>query len=184
MRLFTGKGDGGETDLLGGRVGKDDPRIELIGALDETTSSIGLARATARTGRTKDWLLEAQRDLYRIMAELAFTDEIRPKDYALGHDRVLHLETQTDQLSAEIELPRHFIVPGDSMPGAALDVARTVVRRAERQAVALAHSGQTLNAEILRYLNRLSSLLFMLARAEDREAGVTPLPAKERRAPR
>jgi cob(I)alamin adenosyltransferase len=179
MRLYTGKGDQGATDLLGERVGKDDPRIELIGTLDETTSQIGFGRAMATSQQTRDWLADAQRVLYRIMAELAFTEELRPDKFVLSADEVTRLEDLTDQLSAEVPLPPHFILPGDTLPGAALDVARTVVRRAERAAVTLANAGVVTNPEILRYLNRLSSLLFMLARFEDREAGITPLPAKD-----
>jgi cob(I)alamin adenosyltransferase len=183
VRLFTGKGDQGTTDLLGARVGKDDPRIDLIGALDETTSCLGFGRAVAASPRSREWLIEVQRDLYRIMAELAFTDELRPASYVLGEDRIARLEELTDTLSAEVDLPPEFILPGESVAGAALDVARAVARRAERQAVALAHAGQLPNAQILRYLNRLSSFLFALARVEDREAGVTSLRAKERRGP-
>lgn len=179
MRLFTGKGDGGTTDLLGGRVGKDDPRIETIGALDETTSALGLGRALATSERAKDLLVEVQRDLYQIMAELAFTDELRPASLSLAEPRVDRLGEITDALAAEVELPPRFILPGDTVQGAALDVARTVARRAEREAVALAHAGQLANPQILRYLNRLSSFLFVLARFEDREAGITPTQAKE-----
>jgi cob(I)alamin adenosyltransferase len=180
MRLFTGKGDQGMTDLLGDRVGKDDPRIEVIGALDEVTSQLGFGRAVAGSPRSGEWLVEVQRDLYRIMAELAFTDDLRPAEFVLGADRVTRLEELTDALSAEVELPPHFILPGDTVAGAALDVARAVARRAERSAVALARAGGLGNPEVVRYLNRLSSLLFMLARFEDREAGVTPLRAKDR----
>ena len=178
MRLYTGKGDNGSTDLLGERVEKDDPRVELLGTLDETTSAVGFARAVATVARSREWMVEVQRDLYRIMGELAFTEELRPAGYVLGAERVERIGELTDQLSAEIELPRQFIVPGDTVAGAALDVARAVARRAERQAVALARTGHVTNPEILRYLNRLSSLLFMLARAEDVAAGVTPLKAK------
>ncbi len=178
MRLFTGKGDQGTTDLLGGRVGKDDPRIETIGALDETTSALGLARALATTERAKDLLVEVQRDLYQVMAELAFTDELRPPSLALGEERVERVGEITDALAAEVDLPPRFILPGDTGPGAALDVARAVARRAEREAVALSHAGHLSNSQILRYLNRLSSFLFVLARYEDREAGVTPTSAK------
>jgi cob(I)alamin adenosyltransferase len=179
MRLFTAKGDGGDTDLLGARVDKDDPRIELIGQLDETTSAIGLARALATRPDTNDVAIDVQRDLYRIMAELAFTPDIRPDRYIFGADRVDWLSALTDELSAEIELPRQFIIPGETVSSAAFDVARTVVRRAERHAVALHKRGHLDNPEILRYLNRLSSLLFMLARAEDAATGETPLRAKE-----
>jgi cob(I)alamin adenosyltransferase len=178
MRLFTGKGDQGMTDLLGDRVDKSDPRIGVIGDLDEVTSHLGLGRAVAASPRSGEWLIEIQRDLYKIMAELAFTDELRPVGYVLAADRVARLEELTDALSAEVELPPHFILPGDSVAGAALDVARSVTRRAERSAVSLASEGRLNNPEVLRYLNRLSSFLFMLARFEDREAGVTPLRAK------
>ncbi len=181
MRLFTGKGDAGSTDLLGERVGKDDPRIALIGALDETTSFIGFARALSGLERSNEWAIEVQRDLYQIMAELAFVDQLRPDAYVLKAERVERLEAMTDQLSSEIELPRQFIVPGETPAGGAFDVARTVARRAERDAVSLATSGHALNAEIIRYLNRLSSLLFMLARAEEQQEGVSPLRAKERK---
>jgi cob(I)alamin adenosyltransferase len=178
MRLFTAKGDQGMTDLLGDRVGKDHPIIALIGELDEATSQLGFARAVATSPRTGETLTEVQRDLYKIMAELAFTDEIRPASFTFSGERVTHLETLTDALSAEVELPRQFILPGDTVAGAALDVARSVIRRAERTAVGLANEGQVQNPEIVRYLNRLSSLMFMLARFEDREAGVVPLKAK------
>lgn len=178
MRLFTGKGDQGTTDLLGARVPKDDPRIELIGTLDETTASLGLARAFAKSLQSKEWLIEVQRDLYHVMAELAFTEELRPPGFSLADDRVLRLEELTDSLAATLNLPPQFILPGDSIAGAAIDVARTVARRAERQAVTLANAGHITNPQILRYLNRLSSFLFVLARFEDHEAGATPLLAK------
>lgn len=178
MRLFTTKGDQGMTDLLGDRVGKDHPIITLIGELDEATSQLGLSRAVATSPRTRETVIEVQRDLYRISAELAFTDEIRPASFTFSGERVTRLENLTDDLSADVDLPRQFILPGDTVAGAALDVSRSVVRRAERTAVRLAKDGQIQNPEIVRYLNRLSSLLFMLARFEDREAGVVPLKAK------
>ena len=178
MRLFTGKGDDGTTDLLGERVAKNDPRIGLIGVLDETTSVIGLGRAHAKSEQTKTWLEEFQRDLYKIMAELAFTDELRPESFVIHHDRVERLEELTDKITAEVQLPPHFILPGDTVPGAALDVARTVVRRAEREAVHLLETGVITNHEIVSFLNRLSSFIFAAARYEDHEAGVTPLKAK------
>ncbi len=178
-RLFTGRGDHGQTDLMGARTGKDDPRIALLGDLDETTSALGLGRAVAGSARTNTLLIDVQRDLYKIMAELAFTDDLRPERVALAEDRVRWLEEATDAVTAEVSLPPEFILPGDSVPGAALDVARAVARRAEREAVALAHGGHLHNPQVLAYLNRLSSLLFILARFEDREAGATPLRAKE-----
>ena len=177
-KLYTTRGDRGETDLLGERVAKDDPRIEVIGALDEATSAIGLGRALATTERAGPLLIEVQRDLYKIMAELAFTDELRPAGYTLAEGRVAWLEEITDELTAEVELPPQFILPGETVPGATLDVARTVVRRAERLAVSLQREGHLANEQILRYLNRLSSLLFILARFEERAAGATARNAK------
>jgi cob(I)alamin adenosyltransferase len=180
MRLFTRTGDAGMTDLLGDRVAKDDPRIELIGTIDEVTSQLGFGRALSASERAHEWLIEVQRDLYKIMAELAFSDDLRPAGYVIAADRIDRLEELTDLLSAEVELPKQFILPGETASGAALDVARTVVRRAERQAVTLFRAEAIKNPEILRYFNRLSSLLFMLARLEDRDAGQTPLKAKQR----
>ena len=170
MRIYTARGDQGTTDLLGERVGKDDPRIQLLGALDETTSTIGLGRSLASFAGADELLVTAQRDLYQIMAELAFTNEVRPDSLRLSADRVAWLEASIASVQGSVELPRQFVIPGDTTAGAALDVARTVARRAERLAVALANADAIGNPEILRYLNRLSSLLFILARAEDLQA--------------
>ena len=180
MRIYTAKGDQGQTDLLGERVGKDDPRIELLGSLDETTSAIGLGRAHARAARTGERLVAAQRDLYQIMAELAFTDELRPDGFQLPEERVAWLETEIARATEEVTLPPQFVLPGDTAGGAVLDVARTVARRAERAAVVLDRAGHISNPQILRYLNRLSSLLFILARAEDAQTGDAPRLAKGR----
>jgi cob(I)alamin adenosyltransferase len=178
MRMYTGRGDTGSTDLLGERTAKDDPRIEALGALDEADSAMGLGRALASDERVKAAVLGAQRDLYRIMAELAFTPEVRPPDYALDAERVTWLEQETDALAATVTLPREFVVPGESVPGAALDVARTVARRAERRVVAVANSGYAFSPAILAYLNRLSSLLFIAARVEDAAGGAGVRQAK------
>jgi cob(I)alamin adenosyltransferase len=180
VRLYTGLGDDGTTDLLGARVAKDDPRIDALGSLDEATSAIGLGRSMATDRRVREDLVEVQRDLYRVMAALAFTPELRPAAYEFAQDRVDWLGAETDAMAATVELPREFILPGESQPGAALDVARSVTRRGERQVVALAHAGHEVNATILGYLNRLSSLLFIAARVEDRAAGSDPQRAKVR----
>ena len=180
MRIYTAKGDEGQTDLLGARVGKDDPRIELLGSLDEATSAIGLGRAHARAASTGERLIAAQRDLYQIMAELAFTDALRPDALRFPEERVAWLEAEIAAVADEVTLPPQFVLPGDTVGGAALDVARAVVRRAERAAVVLDRGGHVPNPQILRYLNRLSSLLFILARAEDAETGDAPRLAKER----
>ncbi len=178
MGFYTGLGDDGTTDLLGARVTKDDPRVEALGALDEASSAIGLGRSLAVDGRVNEDLVTAQRDLYRIMAELAFTADMRPPSYELSQERVEWLGAETDALADGVELPKEFILPGESQAGAALDVARTVVRRAEREAVSLARGDHGVSAAILGYLNRLSSLLFVAARVEDHAAGHAPLRAK------
>lgn len=178
MRYYTGLGDQGTTDLLGDRVAKNDAIVEVLGTLDEATSTIGLARAHTAGSDIDAVLLDVQRDLYRVLAELAFTDDIRPDAYRLGAERVEWLEQTTDDLGRRFDLPPHFILPGDTIAGAALDVARTVVRRAERRAVDLQDIGRLPNPEIIRYLNRLSSLLFIAARHEDYRAGRPSTPAK------
>lgn len=167
MKIYTARGDQGQTDLLGERVTKDDPRIDLLGELDESTSSIGFARSLATWGNATELLLTVQRDLYQVMAELAFTDATRPDAYVFPAGRVEWLEESIATVQQSVELPREFVVPGESTPGAALDVSRTVVRRTERAAVRLVEGGNAINAEIIRYLNRLSTLMFILARAED-----------------
>lgn len=167
MKIYTARGDQGQTDLLGERVTKDDPRIDLLGELDESTSSIGFARSLVTWNNAAGLLLTTQRDLYQVMAELAFTDSTRPDAMIFQAERVDWLEASIAKVQESVELPREFVVPGETTPGAALDVARTVVRRTERAAVRLAQSQTPVNAEIIRYLNRLSTLLFILARAED-----------------
>jgi cob(I)alamin adenosyltransferase len=170
---YTAKGDDGYTGLLGAeRVPKYDPRPEAYGTLDEATSVMGLARATTKSERIRSLLLESQRHLYCIMSELAATPETANKFRCLGMEHVAWLETQTDALAAEVQLPAEFILPGDSESGATLDVARTVVRRAERLVVKLMHDGLMTNPQIVRYLNRLSSLLFVMARYADALADV------------
>ncbi len=177
--FYTRKGDEGYTDLLGDRVPKYHVRPETLGTIDEATSFIGLARAMSSSDRTRGILIEIQRDLYLLMAELAFAPDMKQTRYHITADHVKRVETETDRLSAEVDLPPQFVLPGDTVPGGAIDVARTVVRRAERLAVRLSHEGEIENPEVLAYLNRLSSLLFILARFEDREAGMTSTPAKQ-----
>jgi cob(I)alamin adenosyltransferase len=181
MPFYTRLGDEGYTDLLGGRVSKDDDRTDVIGTIDEATSQIGYARAVATAERTRSILVDVQRDLYLMMAELAFIPEMRQSRYHILGEHVDRIERETDGLEADVPLPPRFILPGDTVSGAALDVARTIVRRAERLAVHLARGGGFENPQLLAYLNRLSSLLFILARFEDREAGIVSTPAKERR---
>jgi len=178
MRLYTTLGDQGQTDLLGERVVKDDPRVDLIGDLDEATSAIGLARASIASERVSALLVDVQRDLYRVMADLAFVTEVKPERAVVTEEVVLRIGALTDELSGEIELPRQFILPGETVGSAALDVARAVIRRAERRAVTLTNAGVVENPQIVAYLNRLSSLLFIAARFVEAGLGLIPLKAK------
>jgi cob(I)alamin adenosyltransferase len=176
--FYTRKGDHGYTDLLGGRVAKYDPRPDAFGTIDEATAQIGYARAIARTDRMRAILIDVQRDLYLMMAELAFASGMKQDRYHISQENLDRIEKETDALAADVPLPPHFILPGDTQSGAALDVARTVVRRAERLVVRLFHTEEVENELVLAYLNRLSSLLFILGRFEDHEAGITPTKAK------
>jgi cob(I)alamin adenosyltransferase len=176
--FYTRKGDAGYTDLLGDRVPKYHSRPETYGSIDEATSFLGLARATASTERTKEIVLKIQRDLYLMMAELAFAPGMSQHKFQITQEHVDWLEQETDKLEEEVELPPHFIIPGDTLSGATLDSARGVIRRAERIAVRLLHDGEIQNEELVAYINRLSSLLFILARYEDHAAGITPTKAK------
>jgi cob(I)alamin adenosyltransferase len=173
-QYYTRHGDDGYTGLLGAeRVPKYAPRPEAYGTVDELSSALGLARATASDEQSREVLLSVQRHLYRIMTELAATSEAAVHFERTNAKDVAELERLTDALGSEIELPRDFIVPGDTLPGAALDLARTVARRAERLVARLVHQEDLENLQVLRYLNRLSSLLFVLARYEDAAAGIS-----------
>ncbi len=172
MSFYTSKGDDGTTNLLGkGRVAKYHARIEAVGTLDEATAALGLARAQCGDPRSSNVLLEAQRDLYRLMAEVAATPENAEKFQFIDARRVAWLEERTDELSRLVEMPKEFILPGDSVAGAALSLARAIVRRAERRVVELFDAEELKNPELQRYLNRLSSLCFVLELLENQAAG-------------
>ena len=171
MSFFTRKGDNGTTGLLGKeRVSKHDARIEAIGNLDEASAAMGLARASVQDARCANLLLEAQRDLYYVMAEVAATPENAGK-FQFDASRVEWLEKQIGTLSEVVKMPGEFIVPGDTPGGAALSLSRTVVRRAERRLVELFDNHETSSPELQRYLNRLSSLLFVLELIENHATG-------------
>ena len=171
-KFYTQTGDDGYTGLLGeGRLAKHAPRIEAIGALDEATAALGMARAACQLPQTAELILTVQRDLYQLMAEVAATPENAARFRQISAERVAWLEEQTDAISARVPLPREFILPGDSLPGASLALARTIVRRAERRVAGLIHTGELENRQLLRYLNRLSSLCFILELQENQAAG-------------
>lgn len=181
-RFYTRRGDNGTTGLLGpGRVPKDDPRLEACGTVDEAQAALGLARAGGCTPGTGEILLAVQHDLSTLMAGLvAAGDADSPLAGGITAAHVDRLEAWIAGLEAQVQPPRQFVLPGDSLPGAALHLARTVVRRAERLAVHLAHEGLLANGQVVRYLNRLSSLLFVLALFEDQAAtGRGPTLARE-----
>jgi cob(I)alamin adenosyltransferase len=172
--FFTGRGDDGYTDLLGGpRVAKYDLRPEALGVLDEASAALGLARAHAQREETRQALVQSQRDLYLLMADIATIEGRHVGQPRLTAAQVAGLEATITALDTHVSIPKEFVAPGDSVAGATLDVARTVVRRAERVLARLAHADALPGADGLAYLNRLSSLLFGLARFEDAAAGVT-----------
>ncbi len=171
MSFYTRRGDDGTTGLLGkGRVPKHDARIEAIGTIDESSAAIGVARSFARDERCAPLLLDAQRDLYLLMAEVAAAPE-NAGEFHFEAGRVEWVEKQIEVLSKVVQMPGEFIIPGDSTAGAALSLARTVVRRAERRVVELFDKKETTNPALQQYLNRLSSLLFVLELIENRAAG-------------
>ncbi len=175
-KVTTGAGDTGYTGLLGSqRVPKYDPRPDTFGTVDEATSALGLARALTADARAKDVLLRMQRQLYVLMAELATPPEhLDAVGMRVTAEAVRELERTEDILKAEVAIPERFIIPGDSADGAALDLARTVIRRAERMAAKLLHEGTISNGEVVRYLNRLSDVVFILARyLEAKQGGST-----------
>ncbi len=174
MKLYTKKGDDGTTGLLfGGRVSKADARAQSYGEVDTAISAMGLARALCSNDRVSDVLLETQHGMFTVATELA-TD---PAHYDVLDERypvvtaemVERLEGMIDEIEAEIELPRAFVVPGASSGSGAVDLARSLVRAAERRVVALEESGGSVRPDVRRYLNRLSDLLFVLARLEDKD---------------
>lgn len=175
-KVTTGTGDAGYTSLLGDqRVPKYDPRPETFGTVDEATSALGLARALTPDAHVREIILHSQRDLYVLMAELATPPQnLAAVGMQITPEHVAWLEQTEEELKAEVAIPNRFVVPGDSPDGAALDLARTVIRRAERMVARLLHEHVIENAEALRYLNRLSDLVFILARyLEAKQGGST-----------
>ncbi len=175
MSIVTRHGDGGETSLLyGGRVPKDDLHTEAYGALDEAISALGLARALCTDATRAQRILDLQRDLFTAGAELATAVSDRAKlekHFAtVGEAMVAALDSEVAALEARVALPAGFVIPGGNPVAAALDLGRTFVRRAERRAVSLQRAGELTNGEVLRYLNRCSDLLFMLARDAEGDA--------------
>ena len=174
-KIYTKTGDDGTTGLLfGGRIPKDDLLTEAYGTTDEAVAALGLARASTANETMAADLLTLQRELFVVGADLATNPRERKKlqpDFSLvTTEMVRRLERRIDDLVDQRPLPEAFIVPGANAASAAIDLARAIVRRAERAVVALEHAQREVNPEVRRYLNRLSDLLFVLARWEAGEA--------------
>lgn len=182
MKIYTGTGDSGETGLYGGaRIGKDAVRVEAYGTVDEANAALGIAGHYVRDPEIRALLIRLQGELFEVGADLAtplaratagksLVPRIEPR-------HAVALENLIDRFEAELTPLRQFILPGGTEGAAYLHGARVVLRRAERRTVALRHAeSDEVNVEVLRYLNRLADLLFVLARAENHRAGVADVP--------
>jgi cob(I)alamin adenosyltransferase len=193
--VATTKGDDGTTGLLygGARIGKDDPRAEAYGTIDEAVAALGLARANLgvkrRTGTLgpsigglAPLILRIQRELFVAGAELATNpnawDRLRDGETRVSEAMVRDIERDLVELERNIEMPKEFVVPGETVTSAALELARTILRRAERRAVALQRDGLVPGPYLIPYLNRLADLVWVLARAAERAESRTPTPSR------
>ena len=175
-RIYTRKGDKGTTGLFSGeRIDKDDPRVEAYGTVDELITSLGVAKVHSNE-RIADYIHTIQQKLFLIAAELATNrDSIENKEILdgvqqVGEDDVTLLENMADELVEELPLLKNFVIPGGTKGAAFLHVSRTVCRRAERRIIFYARE-TPINPEIIRYVNRLSDLLFVMSRYENLEEG-------------
>jgi cob(I)alamin adenosyltransferase len=182
-KIYTRRGDDGSTGLFGGpRVSKDDLRVAAYGEVDELNSALGVAREELRDPAQQeiaDIVDRLQSELFNLGGELATPDAAAaPKDVPrVAKEDVVRLEGEIDRFTAELPPMRYFILPGGSRPGAVLHLCRTVCRRAERKAVELSRT-ETMPEHALSYLNRLSDLLFIMARAANLRAGGREVPWK------
>jgi cob(I)alamin adenosyltransferase len=179
VKIYTRTGDAGETGLFGGgRVSKDDVRVEAYGDLDEANAALGLARATGLESDLDRICADAQHALFDLGAELATPPDANRKAQAkvplVNAATITALENEIDRLTAELPAQTHFLLPGGHPTSAALHAARTVLRRAERRVVSL-HKTQPLRAELLQYINRLSDLVFVMARAANHRRKVAEI---------
>jgi cob(I)alamin adenosyltransferase len=178
MKIYTRTGDAGETGLFGGaRIGKDDPRVEAYGTVDELNSCLGVALALGVSAQTSPQLLRIQSDLFTLGAELACEPgkEHKLRITPVTEADSARLEAWIDQSEMPLEALRNFVLPGGWPSAAELHRARTVCRRAERRTLTAGRSSP-IRPEVLIYLNRLSDLLFVLARYENHVAGVADVP--------
>ena len=178
MKIYTRTGDAGETGLFGGaRVAKDDARVEAYGTVDEVNSCLGVVRSVGASARTDQWLLTIQSDLFTLGAELACVPgkEDKLRVTAIAEADIARLEGWIDSSEASLQPLKHFVLPGGCPAAAELHRARTVCRRAERRTLS-AGRFSAIRAEVVIYLNRLSDLLFVLARYENHVSSVPDVP--------
>jgi cob(I)alamin adenosyltransferase len=196
--VATGRGDDGSTGLLygGERIAKDDPRTEAYGTIDEAVAALGLARArlglkeeygTLSPGLRpiQDLILRFQRELFVVAAELATNpeawDRLEDGRTRVSADMVKGVDDALAELEARVTMPKEFVVPGETPTSAAIELARTILRRAERRAVGLGREGLLPGPYLLPYLNRLADLLWVLARAAEQAEARTATPSRIRR---
>jgi cob(I)alamin adenosyltransferase len=181
MLELAGSGDDGSTGLLGGgRARKDDPRIEAYGTVDEASSAIGLGKSLAADPRVRAICEELQRGCYALGAELATNPASKVSFGTTTAAGVERLEALTTELENAVTMPDGFVLPGATPASGALDLARAITRRAERRCLTLEQSGGLSNPQVRRWLNRLSLLLFVLARYEEERAGQAAPAARSR----
>jgi cob(I)alamin adenosyltransferase len=193
--VATTRGDDGTTGLLygGARIGKDDPRTEAYGTIDEAIAALGLARANLAVkrrygtlgpsiGGLAPMILRIQRELFVVGAELATNpdawDRLEDGRTRVSEAMIRDIERDLVELEAHVEMPKEFVVPGETPTSAALELARTILRRAERRAVALAREGMVPGPNLIPYLNRLADLIWVLARAAERAESRAATPAR------
>ena len=184
MKIYTRRGDQGETDLFGGlRVGKDDVRVEAYGAVDELNSVVGLASAQTRQVDIRKLCDAVQNALFDLGAYLATPEESRREKSGVPKpesEQIVELEEAIDSFEEELAPLKNFVLPGGSIPSASFHLARTVCRRAERNCVALTRISP-IDPLVLGYLNRLSDFLFVVARLENARANVPDVEWSARR---
>ncbi len=180
LRIYTKTGDDGETHLFGGdRVSKDHRRVEAYGTVDELNAAIGVARAAA-TLSVDDALAEIQSTLFEVGADLATPPSVKKRPSQLSDADIEAIEGLIDRCETKLEPLKRFILPAGTPAAAALHLARTICRRAERRLVSLRASEPATSEVALRYLNRVGDLLFVLARLANSEAGVGDVPWQAR----
>lgn len=178
MRIYTRTGDQGQTMLIGGpRVDKDIARVEAYGTIDELNAVLGLVRSEPLTAELDQVLARIQSELFEVGAEIASPDPVAMGTRTIGSPHVAALEGHIDRIAARLPPLREFILPAGTRPAALLHVARTVCRRAERRLVTLLRQNPTEVSRVLvAYLNRLSDLLFVLARQANSASGQPDTP--------